>query len=79
LEEVKGVMANNIENLLARGEKLDDLMAKSEDLSGASVQFYKQGGRRTRVVSINMTAFPMRRRANRSARSVFIHIYAHYL
>jgi len=42
LEEVKGVMANNIENLLARGEKLDDLMAKSEDLSGASVQFYKQ-------------------------------------
>jgi synaptobrevin family protein YKT6 len=42
LEDIKGVMSKNIESLLERGEKLDDLMKKSEDLSSASVTFYKQ-------------------------------------
>jgi synaptobrevin family protein YKT6 len=42
LDEIKGVMSKNIEALLERGEKLDDLMQKSEDLSSASVTFYKQ-------------------------------------
>lgn len=41
LEEVKDVMNKNIEQVLNRGENLDTLMARSEDLSSMSVQFYK--------------------------------------
>ena len=35
-------MHTNIEQLMQRGETLDSLMDKSEDLNQASVQFYKQ-------------------------------------
>lgn len=42
LDEVKDVMLKNIEDLLQRGEKLDDLMKKSQDLSNSSYQFYRQ-------------------------------------
>jgi len=42
LDEVKDVMHTNIEQLMQRGETLDSLMAKSDDLNTASVQFYKQ-------------------------------------
>jgi synaptobrevin homolog YKT6 len=42
LDEVKDVMHTNIEQLMQRGETLDSLMAKSDDLGSASVQFYKQ-------------------------------------
>ena len=42
LDEVKDVMQTNIEQLMQRGETLDSLMAKSDDLGTASVQFYKQ-------------------------------------
>jgi len=41
LDEVKDVMQTNIEQLMKRGETLDSLMAKSDDLGVASVQFYK--------------------------------------
>eukprot|EP00474_Spongospora_subterranea_P011208 CRZ11666.1 hypothetical protein [Spongospora subterranea] len=41
LDEVKTVMHKNIEEILKRGETIDSLMAKSEDLSGMSVAFYK--------------------------------------
>ncbi|SBT41372.1 SNARE protein, putative [Plasmodium ovale wallikeri] len=41
LDEVKDVMLKNIEDLLQRGEKLDDLMKKSQDLSNSSYQFYR--------------------------------------
>jgi len=42
LDEVKEVMHRNIEEILKRGETLDDLMTKSADLSAVSVQFYKK-------------------------------------
>lgn len=42
LDEIKNVMHKNIEQVLTRGQKLDDLMEKSDDLSAASKQFYKQ-------------------------------------
>lgn len=42
LDEIKGVMHKNIEEVLKRGEKLEDLMEKAEDLSSTSVHFYKQ-------------------------------------
>ena len=42
LDEVKDVMHTNIEQLMQRGETLDSLMSKSDDLNTASVQFYKQ-------------------------------------
>ncbi|EUD69149.1 synaptobrevin like YKT6 [Plasmodium inui San Antonio 1] len=42
LDEVKDVMLKNIDDLLQRGEKLDDLMKKSQDLSNSSYQFYRQ-------------------------------------
>jgi len=40
--EVHEVMRNNLESLVKRGESIDQLMAKSEDLSTASVSFYKK-------------------------------------
>jgi len=42
LDEITGVMHKNIEEVLKRGENLDTLMDKSEDLSAASKTFYKQ-------------------------------------
>lgn len=41
LDETKIVLHQTIEQVLRRGEKLDDLVSKSEDLSAQSKQFYK--------------------------------------
>ena len=42
LEETKDVLHETIDKVLARGEKLDDLVAKSDDLTSQSKLFYKQ-------------------------------------
>ena len=41
LEETKQVLYNTIDAVLARGEKLDDLIEKSDTLSMQSKKFYK--------------------------------------
>uniref|UniRef100_A0A7S2JAI0 V-SNARE coiled-coil homology domain-containing protein n=1 Tax=Alexandrium andersonii TaxID=327968 RepID=A0A7S2JAI0_9DINO len=41
LEEVKGTVMQSMDDLLKRGESLDQLMQKSKDLSSTSVQFYR--------------------------------------
>ena len=42
LDETKVILHKTIESVLERGQRLDDLVAKSEDLSMASQMFYKQ-------------------------------------
>jgi synaptobrevin family protein YKT6 len=42
LDDIKDIMHKNIEQVLQRGETLDSLMDKSQDLSATSVQFYKK-------------------------------------
>ncbi|GMS89102.1 hypothetical protein PENTCL1PPCAC_11277, partial [Pristionchus entomophagus] len=42
VEETKIVMHNTIQSVLERGEKLDDLVKKSENLSDQSKMFYTQ-------------------------------------
>lgn len=38
VDGVKGIMTENVDRILARGERLDELMEKSEDLqSGVSI------------------------------------------
>lgn len=41
LDEVKGVVMKSMDDLLKRGESLDQLMQKSNDLSNTSYQFYR--------------------------------------
>jgi synaptobrevin family protein YKT6 len=41
LDETKIILRNTIESVLERGEKLDDLISKSEQLSIQSIAFYK--------------------------------------
>ncbi len=41
LDDTKIILYNTISSILERGEKLDDLVAKSEDLSAQSKIFYK--------------------------------------
>jgi synaptobrevin homolog YKT6 len=41
-DETKVILHKTIESVLERGQRLDDLVAKSEDLSMASQMFYKQ-------------------------------------
>lgn len=41
LDETKIILHNTIQSVLERGEKLDDLVSKSEDLSLQSKTFYK--------------------------------------
>lgn len=41
LDETKIILHGTITALLQRGEKLDDLVAKSDDLSAQSKVFYK--------------------------------------
>ena len=42
LMEVNEIMRKNMNDLMKRGETIEDLMAKSKDLSTASVSFYKK-------------------------------------
>ena len=42
LNSVQEIMKKNLNELLNREENLDKLMEKSNDLSGTSLQFYKQ-------------------------------------
>lgn len=42
LDETKDILHKNLETLLDRGEKLDDLVDRSEGLSMSSKMFYKQ-------------------------------------
>mmetsp|Transcript_102823 Transcript_102823/g.142205 ORF Transcript_102823/g.142205 Transcript_102823/m.142205 type:complete len:170 (+) Transcript_102823:127-636(+) len=42
LFEVKEIVHKNLVDLLKRGEEMDQLMAKSNDLSSVSVDFYKK-------------------------------------
>eukprot|EP00472_Partenskyella_glossopodia_P000006 CAMPEP_0197541590 /NCGR_PEP_ID=MMETSP1318-20131121/67245_1 /TAXON_ID=552666 /ORGANISM="Partenskyella glossopodia, Strain RCC365" /LENGTH=194 /DNA_ID=CAMNT_0043100783 /DNA_START=551 /DNA_END=1135 /DNA_ORIENTATION=+ len=41
VDEIKTIMHKNIDDILKRGETLDDLMEKSNDLSSTSVAFFK--------------------------------------
>lgn len=52
LDETKIILHSTIANLLRRGEKLDDLVAKSEDLSTQSKLFYKTAKKTTRCCDI---------------------------
>ena len=45
LDQVMEIMHKNIDELLKRGETLDSLMAKSNDLSSVSYDFYKRAKR----------------------------------
>jgi synaptobrevin family protein YKT6 len=45
LEETKDIMHQNIEMILQRGESLDSLMKRSQDLSEASIKYYKTAKR----------------------------------
>ena len=40
LDETRIILHKTIESVLQRGEKIDDLVAKSEELSSQSKQFY---------------------------------------
>jgi len=42
LDETRDVMVQNIDKLLQRGEKIDDLLSKTEDLSASSKVFMKK-------------------------------------
>jgi synaptobrevin family protein YKT6 len=42
LDDIKDIMSKNIDEVLKRGETLDSLMEKSEDLSASSKIFYKK-------------------------------------
>ncbi|XP_058875879.1 vesicle-associated membrane protein 8-like [Acipenser ruthenus] len=39
VEGVKNIMTQNVDRILARGERLDDLMDKTEDLQASSEHF----------------------------------------
>merc|ERR1712083_63082 len=42
LDEIKGIMHKNLEDILARGETLDDLLAKSDDIGEVSKMFHSK-------------------------------------
>jgi len=52
LDEVKDVMLKNIDDLFKRGETLDALMAKSEDLSQTSYEFYRTAKKNNQCCSL---------------------------
>ena len=53
LDETKIVLHNTIESVLQRGEKIDDLVAKSDGLSAQSKMFYTQVSTRKAAISRN--------------------------
>ena len=54
LQEVQDIVHKNLEDLLKRGEAMDDLMVKSKDLSTASHDIYKKAKKaNSRCCNIN--------------------------
>ena len=54
LQEVQDIVHQNLQDLLKRGEAMDELMAKSNDLNTASVDFYKKAKKaNSRCCNIN--------------------------
>eukprot|EP00002_Diphylleia_rotans_P037099 TRINITY_DN8259_c0_g1_i1.p1 TRINITY_DN8259_c0_g1~~TRINITY_DN8259_c0_g1_i1.p1 ORF type:complete len:202 (+),score=47.80 TRINITY_DN8259_c0_g1_i1:44-649(+) len=53
LEETKQIMTVTIEQVLQRGEKLDNLVERSNDLSGNSKMFYKQAAKTNSCCTIS--------------------------
>uniref|UniRef100_A0A914UN39 Uncharacterized protein n=1 Tax=Plectus sambesii TaxID=2011161 RepID=A0A914UN39_9BILA len=51
VEETKIILHSTIQSVLERGEKLDDLVEKSEGLSAQSKMFYKQARKMNRCCS----------------------------
>jgi len=52
LDETKVILHKNMEDLLDRGEKLDDLVNKSEGLSASAKGFYKQAKKTNSCCSV---------------------------
>ena len=52
LDETKIILLNTISAVLQRGEKLDDLVAKSDDLSAQSKVFYKTARKTNQCCSL---------------------------
>jgi len=52
LQSVTELMRKNLEDVLRKGEKLDELMKKSKDLSGISVSFYKKAKKNNQCCSL---------------------------
>ncbi len=52
LNETKDLLVKTIDKVLERGEKLDDLVAKSDNLSQQSKMFYKQAKKTNSCCSI---------------------------
>ena len=54
LQDVQDIVHQNLQDLLKRGEAMDELMAKSNDLNTASVDFYKKAKKaNSRCCNIN--------------------------
>ena len=51
LEQTKMVLHETIEAALERGQKIDDLIVKSNDLSGSSKMFYKTAKKQNQCCS----------------------------
>ena len=70
IEDVKGVMVENIEKVLARGEKIELLVDKTEQLNQSARKFQKarRGGARRAARVWALTVLPLstpRRRPSR--------------
>ena len=52
LDDTKVVLHKTIDSVLARGEKLDNLVDKSTDLSLASQMFYKQARKQNQCCNL---------------------------
>lgn len=52
LDEVKGIVIKSMDDILRRGEALESLMQKSEDLSQVSYQFYRTAKKNNQCCSV---------------------------
>lgn len=60
LDETKIVLHKTIESVLQRGEKIDDLVQKSDGLSSQSKMFYRKLFADTMIKVLMMLTFPQR-------------------
>lgn len=70
LDETKIVLHKTIESVLARGEKIDDLVQKSDGLSSQSKMFYREFPRHVQRVGPVLTLLPSR--ASKEAELVLV-------
>ena len=78
IEEVKDVMANNIDKVLERGEKLDDVLEKTDQMKEHALQFKTKGKKLRRMLFCQNIKMKVRMGGESVCACVCVYLHLHH-